>query len=177
MEKIDVSLPYIKSIAVEALEFPYSSKEIGIDSIKTFIESFYQINYPELLQLKIESIEKSIIEIQKIYKRNYFPKMNSNWRAFPNHISHLYDTGCFRCHDGKHVSEEGKIISKDCTLCHSIIEQVTPDGKQHISLNGLEFIHPVDLDKSIKELECVDCHARERNEEKDKEQLVERNTE
>ena len=115
MDKIDVGLPYIKSIAVEALEFPYSSKEIGIDSIKTFIESFYQINYPELSRLKIQSIEKSIIEIQKIYDRNYFPKMTTNWRAFPNHISHLYDTGCFRCHDGKHVSEDGKIISKDCT--------------------------------------------------------------
>ncbi len=177
MGKIDVELPYIKSLAVEALEFPYSNKVVGIDSIKTFIEGFYRTNYPELSRLKKQSILKSIIEIQKIYARNYFPKMNTNWKAFPNHISHLYDTGCFRCHDGKHVSDEGKIISKDCTLCHTIIDQVTPDGKQHISLSGLEFIHPVDLDKSIKELECVDCHARERNEEKDKEQLVERNTE
>jgi len=176
MEKIDVSLPYIKSIAVEALEFPYSTKEVGLDSIKTFIENFYQINYPELSQLKTESIEKSIVEIQKIYQRNYFPKMNSNWRAFPNHISHLYDTGCFRCHDNKHVSDDGKVISKDCTLCHSIIEQVTPDGEQYISLSGLEFIHPVDLDKSIKEQECVDCHARERKEVKNKEHLVERIT-
>ena len=177
MSKVDVELPYIKSIAVEALEFPYSNKVVGMDSIKTFIEGFYRTNYPELSRLKKQSILKSIIEIQKIYARNYFPKMTTNWKAFPNHISHLYDTGCFRCHDGKHVSEDGKIISKDCNLCHTIIEQVTPDGEQHISLSGLDFIHPVDLDKSIKELECVDCHARERNEEKDKEQLVERNTE
>ncbi len=176
MGKIDVGLPYIKSIAVEALEFPYSSKKVGIDSIKTFIESFYRFTYPEISKLKMESIKKSIIEIQKIYKRNYFPKMNSSWRAFPNHISHLYDTGCFRCHDGKHISDDGKIISKDCTLCHTIIEQVTPDGKQHLSLNGLEFIHPVDIEKSIKEQECVDCHARERKEEKDKEQIVDKSS-
>ncbi len=174
--KIDVGLPYIKSIAVEALEFPYSSKEVGLDSIKIFIESFYRVTYPKLSKLEMKSIEESIIEIQKIYKRNYFPKMNSSWRAFPNHISHLYDTGCFRCHDGKHISKDGKIISKECTLCHTIIEQVTTDGKQHLSLNGLEFIHPVDLDKSIKELECVDCHARERTKHQKKDQIVERRT-
>jgi len=177
MGKIDVELPYIKSIAVEALEFPYSNKVVGMDSIKTFIEGFYRTNYPELSRLKKQSILKSIIEIQKIYGRNYFPKMNTNWKAFPNHISHLYDTGCFRCHDGKHVSEDGKMISKDCNLCHTIIEQVTPDGEQYISLSGLDFIHPVELDKSIKEQECVDCHARERTEVKNKEHLVERNTE
>ena len=46
MSKVDVELPYIKSIAVEALEFPYSNKVVGMDSIKTFIEGFYRTNYP-----------------------------------------------------------------------------------------------------------------------------------
>ena len=165
--RIDEELPFIKSIAVDALEHQYSQKHIGLDSIKIFVENFYLYNYPEVYKSKLKSIERSIVEIQKIYNRNYFPGMRISWRGFPNHISHLYDTGCFRCHDGKHVSDDGKVISKDCKLCHTIIAQVTPDGNEYLSLKGLEFIHPVELEESIDEQVCVKCHARE---EKDKKQ-------
>src|SRR4030066_2285521 len=126
LDRIDITLPYIKSIAVDALETKYSSKEIALDSIEIRVKEFYKFNYPDIFDSKQNLINKSIIEIKKLYERNYFPNMNLSWRSFPNHISHLYDSGCFRCHDGKHVSQEGKIISKDCKLCHTIISQDTP---------------------------------------------------
>lgn len=162
LERIDKSLPYIKSVAVDVLETPYSSKEIGLDSIDIFISDFYRFNYPEIYKTKSQEIESSIKEVQKIYNRNYFPRMNVSWRGFPNHISHLYDTGCFRCHDNKHVSEDGKVIRKDCNICHTIISQVSPDGKENVSLTGIEFIHPVQIEESIIDQECVTCHARDR---------------
>lgn len=160
--RIDESLPYIKSLSVNALETKYTTKEIGLDSIQIFVNDFYQYNYPEIFKTNLRSIESSIKEIQKIYKRNYFPRMNVSWRAFPNHISHLYDTGCFRCHDNKHVSEDGRVIRKDCNICHTIISQVTPDGKEIVSLDGIDFVHPVQLEESIVEQDCVNCHAREK---------------
>jgi hypothetical protein len=46
-------------------------------------------------------------------------------------------------------------------LCHTIIEQITGDGKELVSLSGVEFIHPEDLDMDVEDLICVDCHARE----------------
>ncbi|MBK9097903.1 MAG: NapC/NirT family cytochrome c [bacterium] len=162
LDRIDKSLPYIKSIAVDVLETGYSSKEIALDSIKIFITDFYRFNYPDIFKEKSFEIEQSIKEVQKIYNRNYFPQMNVGWRAFPNHISHLYDTGCFRCHDNKHVSEDGKVIRKDCNICHTIISQVTPDGKENVSLTGIDFIHPVQIEEFIIEQECVTCHARDR---------------
>jgi hypothetical protein len=162
LQRIDESLPYIKSVSVEALEKHYTTKESGMNKIKIFIDEFYKYNYPQIYRSKKSSIEKSIEETQKIYARNYFPKMNVSWRAFPNHISHLYDTGCFRCHDNKHVSEDGLVIRKDCNLCHTIISQVTPDGSEHLSLKGLDFIHPVELEEPLIEQVCVDCHAREK---------------
>lgn len=162
LDRIDKSLPYIKSIAVDVLETPYSTKEIGLDSINIFINNFYRFNYPEVYRTKLADVERSIKEVQKIYDRNYFPRMNVSWRAFPNHISHLYDTGCFRCHDNKHVSDDGKVIRKDCNICHTIISQGSPDGKENVSLRGIEFIHPVQLEESFLEQDCVTCHARER---------------
>jgi hypothetical protein len=37
------------------------------------------------------------------------------------------EVGCFRCHGGEHVSDEGEMISMDCTTCHSILAQDEED--------------------------------------------------
>ncbi|MBK6915122.1 MAG: NapC/NirT family cytochrome c [Ignavibacteriales bacterium] len=159
--RIDDSLPYIKSVGVQALEKPYSTKEVGLDSIKIFINDFYSHNYPEIYKSKASSIKSSILEIQKIYSRNYFPSMNTNWKKFANNIGHVWDNGCFRCHDGKHVSEDGKIISKDCNACHTILSSEDENGFVQTSVTGLQFNHPIDLGSSLKDWLCTDCHGRE----------------
>lgn len=159
--RIDETLPYIKSVSVDVLEEKYSTKEEGIENIENEVTEFYQKSYPEIFADKKDAINAAVEEIQKIYIRNYFPSMDVSWRGFPNHLSHLYDKGCFRCHDGKHFNDEGKVIRRDCDLCHTIISQTTGDGKELVSLQGVDFIHPVALDMEVKDLICVECHARE----------------
>jgi len=158
--RIDETLPYIKSIAVNALEENYTTKENGLDSISYSIRDFYDDNYPSIAEEKKENISTAISEIQKIYDRNYFPSMKVSWRGFPNHISHLYDSGCFRCHDGEHFTDKGEMIRRDCNLCHTIIVQTTSDGRNLISMSGIDFVHPEDLGTDVKDLICVECHAR-----------------
>jgi nitrate/TMAO reductase-like tetraheme cytochrome c subunit len=157
---IDSQLPYVKSIAVQALEAGYSKKEIALDSIRIFIEAFYNVNYPDLAASKKSQIEQTIQEVQKIYSRNYFPEMNVSWRKFPNNIGHLYSPGCFRCHDGKHVSADGKVIPKDCNVCHTILSEQFENEKPEISLTGVSYRHPVDIGDSWKTLLCSDCHSK-----------------
>ena len=161
--RIDPKLPYIKSVAVDVLDKPYSSKPIAIDSIKYSIENFYNSNYPQLAKKESKNIENSIKNIQKIYSNNYFPSMNVSWKKFPNNIGHTYSPGCFRCHDGQHYSDDGKRISNDCKICHTIIGQNISDGKNLVSLKGLDFVHPVDLGQSLTEENCVDCHSAKKN--------------
>ncbi|MCJ7555220.1 MAG: NapC/NirT family cytochrome c [Ignavibacteriaceae bacterium] len=158
--KMDESLPFIKSISVHALEQKYSNKPTALDSIEITVDQFYKYNYPEIYNTKLNSIKTSIGYIKKIYSRNYFPYMNADWKHFPDNISHVYTPGCFRCHDGKHVSEDGKVISKDCNSCHLIIKQTTNGGLTSSSLDGLEFEHPVDLGESVEFLMCTDCHSK-----------------
>jgi len=105
---------------------------------------------------KADAIKKAVVEVQDIYTRNYFPNMKVSWNTYPNHIGHFYSPGCFRCHDGKHKSPEGKIISKDCNLCHSVLGQ-----KQENIPPGTEvksFVHPVDIGDEIYKTNCSDCH-------------------
>ncbi len=158
--RIDETLPYIKSIAVNVLEENYSTKENALDSIAIAINDFYYKNYPAISDTEHKNISLAIEEVKKIYDRNFFPGMKVSWRGFPNHISHLYDSGCFRCHDGEHFTDDGEMIRRDCNLCHTIISQTTSDGRNLVSMNGIDFVHPEDLGTDVKDLICVECHAR-----------------
>lgn len=160
--RIDETLPYIKSLIVQVVDKDYSDKNIGLDSIKISIENFYEINYPNLFKQSYQSIEQAIKSAQQIYNRNYFTYMQANWKKFPDNIAHTYTPGCFRCHDGKHFSDDGKVISNDCNSCHIIISQELANGKKETSLDGLDFVHPVNFGYSINDNLCTECHFNSR---------------
>jgi nitrate/TMAO reductase-like tetraheme cytochrome c subunit len=153
---IDMTLPYLKKVAVELLSKPYKTTEEGLASIASGIPDYYAKNYPAVAKGKAAEIQKSVLEVQEIYKRNFFPEMKVSWSTYPNHIGHFYAPGCFRCHDGKHKSADGRIISKDCNLCHTVIGQKQeniPAGTQ-----VKNFVHPVDIGDELMKTNCSDCH-------------------
>lgn len=151
-------LPNIKSISVQVLEGSYTTKQSALDSIKLVFEGYYRTNYPSIAASKGDEIARGVAELQKIYLRNYFPEMKVSWRKFTDNIGHLYYPGCFRCHDGKHVSEEGKVLSRDCNVCHTILSQESEKEKVRFSLGGVEYQHPADVGDAWKEMNCSDCH-------------------
>ncbi|PJA98592.1 MAG: cytochrome C [Ignavibacteriales bacterium CG_4_9_14_3_um_filter_30_11] len=159
INKINPKLPFVKSLAVKILDTPYSSKEIALDSIKIAINNFYNLNYPEIAASMKDEISNSIIGIQTIFEKNYFPSMNVSWKGFPNNIGHLYAKGCFRCHDGKHQTEDGKVLSRDCNTCHTILAQELKKGELRISLGGVDYIHPVNIGDAWKNENCSNCHS------------------
>jgi nitrate/TMAO reductase-like tetraheme cytochrome c subunit len=159
-KKMDESIPYIKSISVEVLEDNYYSKENAFKNIQQKITDFYVSNFPDIYNSKKDIVNTNIEIIKNIYSRNYFPYMNANWKHFPDNISHVYTPGCFRCHDGNHVSDDGKVISNDCNSCHLIISQTDNKGNTKVDLNGLKFDHPVDLGESVENHLCTDCHGK-----------------
>ncbi len=60
--------------------------------------------YPDVAKTKQLEIRNAVTEVQQIFKRTTFPEMKLNWQTHPNNLGHYYYTGCFRCHDGQHVS-------------------------------------------------------------------------
>jgi nitrate/TMAO reductase-like tetraheme cytochrome c subunit len=155
---IDPSLPSAKDLAVFALETPYATATVAADSIKSTIDEYYRTNFPELLTTRRKEIARMITEVQGLYSKNYFPAMNASWKSFPDNIGHMYFLGCFRCHDGKHVAENGKVLSKDCNTCHGILAQQFERGAVRISLEGVKYRHPVDVGNEWETSNCSDCH-------------------
>jgi hypothetical protein len=56
-----------------------------------------------------------------VFATNAFPDMKVTWGTHPNHIGHMSYPGCFRCHDGDHVAQNGKPLTQDCAVCHNLL--------------------------------------------------------
>jgi nitrate/TMAO reductase-like tetraheme cytochrome c subunit len=161
--RLDVSLPFIRREAVASLEAQYATTPAAMDGISASLAEFYQKNYPQLWKDRRERVDASIKEVQRIYSVTTFPEMHVSWKTYPTNIGHRLFTGCFRCHDGKHVAEDGSVISKNCQACHVILRQVI-GNKQIINPEeplgrGAPFVHPVNIGMDMSDADCALCHG------------------
>ncbi|HYL14412.1 MAG TPA: NapC/NirT family cytochrome c [Terriglobales bacterium] len=155
--RIDVSLPFIKQTSVSALTNTYKTTDEAMDGIATEVHKFYSSKYPNLEKTKEIEIRNAIAELQRIYRSTTFPEMKLDWRTHNNNIGHFYFLGCFRCHDGQHVSPDGKVIRKDCDTCHTVLSQQEGEAIP-VTAEGIPFKHPVDLG-DLMAVNCSDCHT------------------
>lgn len=155
--RIDATLPEIKRLAVETLEKPYKTEDEAVATIARDLPAFYTKNHPDVAKAKTAEVAGAATELQAIYKRNYFPEMRTDWKAFPDNLGHKYSSGCFRCHDGKHVTDTGKVLTNACNACHTIAAQ---SGYKGPTTNALDqvFKHPIDIGDAWKTTKCTDCH-------------------
>ena len=148
--RIDSSLSSIKAKACQALTGTYTNQADALASIQKNLSEAYPGGGPR--------VEQAIETVQMIYSENFFPEMNVNWKQYPDHIGHMITPGCFRCHDNEHVSDDGKVISKDCNSCHTIIAQGPGTELAGTTSAGMEFEHPEDIGDEWKKSLCNDCH-------------------
>lgn len=153
--KLDASLPYLKREAVALLSTSYTSTDAALQSIANGLEGFYRANYPDVYSNKGDSIKAAVAELQRLFQTYTFPEMKTDWQTHPNNIGHFYFQGCFRCHNGELASNTGRIIRKDCRICHTTLDQ-TERGVTTAAQDGA-FRHPVALGRQ-GEFNCAACH-------------------
>ena len=152
-------LPDIKSLTMGILVEDFPTTDSAFASIKTQINEYYEIMYPELLESKKQDINNAIASVQEGYSKNFFPLMKVKWSEYPNHLGHLETDGCYRCHNNRHSTSQGKVISRDCNLCHNITAQGTSDNMEISNLNEhLEFKHPININQVWQIELCSSCH-------------------
>jgi hypothetical protein len=118
---ISPELPYIRKKAVEVLKVNYPSRDVARQGIGAELNTFYRTNYPQIYQTRRALVQQAGDEVSAIYLRNIFPDMRLTWGAHPNNLGHNDSPGCFRCHDGSHISADGQTITNDCTACHQVL--------------------------------------------------------
>ena len=117
--QIASDLPYIKREGANALMKKYATEEEAAKAIAA-IEDFYKTNYPSIYASRKADVQKAVAGIQAIFNNTQFPFMNVDWQSHTNNIGHKDFPGCFRCHDGKHLSQDNQAIRLECNVCHSI---------------------------------------------------------
>jgi hypothetical protein len=119
--RISADLPFIKKVAVAALQASYSDRSTATQRIATRLDDFYRASYPDVYRQKRKLLDTAVDQVQAIYLRNVFPAMNVTWGTYPNNLGHVNSPGCFRCHDGNHTSADGRTIPNDCDTCHQLL--------------------------------------------------------
>jgi hypothetical protein len=159
--EISSKIPFIKMAAMEALKNPFNTYDSAMLLIEKGVYEYYQNELPDYYAANKPMLASAIKGIKDAYNKNAFPSMKVTYDRYPNHIGHLETAGCFRCHNDQFKSASGKVISKDCNLCHTIIGQGVP-GQMELgsARDSLEFQHPVKLrNDAWKTGLCSECHT------------------
>jgi len=146
---VDRTLPFAKQQAVAALVKDYNTTPQAVAGIASDFTNYYKATYPTVYAAKKAAIDHSIKTLQSIFTTTRFPEMRVDWRTHRDNVGHFYSLGCFRCHDDQHVSADGKRISKECTVCHTVLGETEAKA---------EFQHPVELG-DLRSFNCADCHT------------------
>ncbi len=147
--RIDPAIPWIKSNVVASLVAPYSTETDALEKISSSLRAKYP-NTPK--------IDGTIQAAQEIFRKNFFPEMKADWRAYPNNIGHKEWAGCFRCHDGNHATADGarKIAASNCNSCHVILAQGSGEQLEKLNPKGHSFFH---IDAINEDFSCNNCHT------------------
>ncbi len=125
--RIDKTLPFIKREALRVLDGIYASHEEARAGIAREVETFYKAKYPDVATTKAASVAAAGKALGDIYAWNVFPKMKVTWGTYKSNLGHEDAPGCVRCHDKKHVAEDGTKIGGGCKTCHTILAEDEAD--------------------------------------------------
>jgi len=151
---IDPTPPFIKREAVAALA-DAARETADASAIAERLRTFYERQYPQVWRERKEAVEDAATRIADIHRKIFFPFMHVDWMSYPDNIGHKNSSGCFRCHDGKHIDAAGRPLPSDCDICHTFLNPV--EQVPGALVEGA-FQHSMSLNLHEK-LRCEQCHA------------------
>lgn len=164
-ELISTKIPKIKANAVAKLGAAYASEQEAMSAIAA-LKRDYQTNYPDFTRQNAELVDAAVQALQDQYRVSSFPEQKVGWQTHPNNAGHIESPGCFRCHDGKHLTSGGESIRLECNLCHSIPVVSGPTQiNAQIELNrGFEpeshkNTNWINLHRTVFDDSCQGCHT------------------
>jgi hypothetical protein len=90
------------------------------------LEAAYRERHPDAVP-EPAALDRAAKGLARVWRRNVFPDRGVAWSTYANHRGHQTDSpalhGCFRCHDDKHKTAAGKVLSGECEVCHETVAQ------------------------------------------------------
>jgi hypothetical protein len=163
--QISPTLPRVKQLLVDAMMPDYPDRESAHRAIRKRLVDSYASSYPQILEQRSGDVDQAIDVACRIFDRAVFPEMRVTWQTYPTNIGHRNWPGCFRCHDGRHVSPDGRVLGNDCAgTCHTQPQRSPPTSLGVVHQDATPDWHPWQLPNAgvdvpaHKSLICSDCH-------------------
>lgn len=118
---ISPELPWVHKEGLALLKTDYKTEAEAKQKIPEQLTQFYRNDHPEVLAQHPDLVKAAGEGLVNVFTTNVFPDMKVTWGTHPNHIGHMSSPGCFRCHDGDHVAQNGKTLTQDCSVCHNLL--------------------------------------------------------
>jgi predicted CXXCH cytochrome family protein len=163
-KQIDPDIPFIKSKGLEVFLAPHKTISEALQAFDA-LGGFYQTQYADYAANHQPKIQQAISQLKTLYQESVFPGMEITWDTHPDNLGHRDFPGCFRCHDGKHVTDDGMTIRLECNVCHTIPKIALPGQSEPLLMLGVPpepdshkdtnwmFRHKQTLDQT-----CAGCH-------------------
>ena len=158
-------IPDIKAKAAEVISASYATIDAATTAING-LDTFYQTTYPDFYSSNKDLIAQAIQALKDAYAATNFPDQKFDWATHPNNIGHLDSAGCFRCHDGKHLTASGSAVRLECNLCHTV-PVVSGPNQASASIQLSSSIEPashfntnwINLHNTVFNDSCKGCHT------------------
>ena len=121
--RLSTDLPYAKKYMLDLLKADHTNQAEAVEAVATTREE-YELTYPEAAATYPQEIDQAEQLAKEFVTRLYFEEPGVTWQSFPDQNKHKDFPGCFRCHNGKHLADDGTSIRLHCNICHSIPETV-----------------------------------------------------
>ncbi len=178
---VSPKIPEIKKKAVEVMSVPYTTEQAAMDAISGLTD-YYKTQQADFYTSNTALVDSAVQILQQTWKNTNFLDQKVNWQTHPDNIGHQDSPGCFRCHDGKHIAQDGAkevsvsgaapngptagTIRLECNLCHSIPVVSSPNQMTaSLTLNkGFEpdshkSVNWISLHRDVySEQACSGCH-------------------
>ena len=105
--RLNPALPFVRREAVRLLKSDYNDEAAASAAIESGFRAVYAASKASVDQA---AVSQAITATQQLYRANVFPAMKVTWGVYRDNLGHTTSDGCFRCHDGSHVTSAGKAI-------------------------------------------------------------------
>jgi hypothetical protein len=163
--RLSSDLPNVKRLMLELITNTYATQDEALEAV-TVAKAQYVEDYPEIAAQYPDDIDQAEALAEQIVARLVFEEPGVTWKDFPDQNKHKEFPGCFRCHDGKHLNDDGEAIRLQCNLCHGLPATVgggerppqlpmayTQEPDPHLEPNFVAD-HRFQADES-----CEECHG------------------
>lgn len=162
---ISPSIPEIRKQAYAVVTATYKSQKEALFAIEGLLP-YYQSRYSEFYDKNETKVKTAVSALKSYYQNSVFFDQKMDWNTHPDNIGHKDSAGCFRCHDGKHLTALNEAVRLECNICHSV--PVVSTGSNMVSnipvSKGIEptshlNVNWITLHRQVFDSTCASCHT------------------